>query len=83
MKKLVVSVSDSDLRDRAGYGKHSVCSVFSVTAKDKTIISGRTMESGYDMGYAVIVHRAEKASSVPRPMVLSPQNGSPSTGTSP
>jgi len=31
------------------------CSVFRVTAKDGTIISGRTMEFGNDMGYAMIV----------------------------
>ncbi len=31
------------------------CSVFRVTAKDGTIVSGRTMEFAYDMGYALIV----------------------------
>lgn len=31
------------------------CSVFRVIAKDGTIISGRTMEFGHDMGYAMIV----------------------------
>jgi choloylglycine hydrolase len=31
------------------------CSVFRITAKDGTIVSGRTMEFGHDMGYAMIV----------------------------
>jgi len=31
------------------------CSVFRVIAKDGTIISGRTMEFGHDMGYAMII----------------------------
>lgn len=31
------------------------CSVFRVMAKDGTILSGRTMEFSYDMGYAMIV----------------------------
>lgn len=36
-------------------GRSDACSVFRVTAKDGTIISGRTMEFGLDMNYAMIV----------------------------
>jgi len=39
----------------AGKDKIEACSVFKVTAEDGTIISGRTMEFGHDMGYAMIV----------------------------
>ncbi|PKN18315.1 MAG: choloylglycine hydrolase [Deltaproteobacteria bacterium HGW-Deltaproteobacteria-6] len=43
------------------------CSVFRVTAKDGTIISGRTMEFGHDMGYAMIVVPRNKNFASPAP----------------
>lgn len=48
------------------------CSVFSVTAKDKTIISGRTMEFGHDMGYAMIVVPRGKGFQSPAPEGVAP-----------
>lgn len=48
------------------------CSVFSVTAKDKTIISGRTMEFGHDMGYAMIVVPRNKSFVSPVPDGIKP-----------
>lgn len=48
------------------------CSVFSVTAKDKTIISGRTMEFGHDMGYAMIVVPRAKSFTSPAPDGITP-----------
>jgi choloylglycine hydrolase len=48
------------------------CSVFSVTAKDKTIISGRTMEFGHDMGYAMIVVPRGKSFVSPAPEGVPP-----------
>ncbi|MBP7343004.1 MAG: choloylglycine hydrolase family protein [Syntrophaceae bacterium] len=41
------------------------CSVFSVAAKDGTLISGRTMEFGHDMGYAMIVVPRNKSFTSP------------------
>lgn len=43
------------------------CSVFRVMAKDGTIISGRTMEFGHDMGYAAIVVPRNKNFTSPAP----------------
>ena len=43
------------------------CSVFSLKAKDGTIISGRTMEFGHDMGYAMIVVPRNKNFTSPAP----------------
>jgi len=43
------------------------CSVFRVIAKDGTIISGRTMEFGHDMGYAMIVVPRNKSFTSPTP----------------
>lgn len=48
------------------------CSVFSVQAKDKTIISGRTMEFGHDMGYAMIVVPRNKTFVSPAPEGITP-----------
>jgi len=68
MKKLVVSILILTCVIVCGPWKTlSACSVFSVTAKDKTIISGRTMEFGYDMGYAVIVVPRGKSFVSPAP----------------
>ncbi len=52
--------------------KIDACSVFSVTAKDKTIISGRTMEFGHDMGYAMIVVPRGKSFKSPAPEGVAP-----------
>ncbi len=43
------------------------CSVFRVKAKDGTIISGRTMEFGHDMGYALIVVPRNRSFTSPAP----------------
>lgn len=48
------------------------CSVFSVTAKDGTIISGRTMEFGHDMDYALIVVPRSKSFVSPVPYGIKP-----------
>jgi choloylglycine hydrolase len=48
------------------------CSVFSIQAKDKTIISGRTMEFGHDMGYAMIVVPRNKSFVSPAPAGIIP-----------
>ena len=56
MKKIVASAIVLGLILAGGLSTTlEACSVFSVSAKDKTIISGRTMEFGHDMGYALIV----------------------------
>lgn len=39
----------------AGINEGEACSVFKVTAEDGIIVSGRTMEFGHDMKYAMIV----------------------------
>ncbi len=43
------------------------CSVFRVKAKDGTLISGRTMEFGYDLGYGIIAVPRGKAFVSPAP----------------
>jgi choloylglycine hydrolase len=48
------------------------CSVFSLMARDKTIISARTMEFGHDMGYAMIVVPRGKSFKSPAPEGVAP-----------
>jgi choloylglycine hydrolase len=50
-----------------GAVESQACSVFRVTAEDGAIISGRTMEFGFDPGYAVIVIPRGKAFTSPAP----------------
>jgi len=47
--------------------KSEACSVFQVTAKDGTIISGRTMEFGQDLNYSIIVVPRGKQFTSPAP----------------
>jgi hypothetical protein len=72
MKKALCALSPIVLLAFFFFTQADACSVFSIRAKDKTIISARTMEFGHDMGYAMIVVPRDKSFVSPVPAGINP-----------